>query len=240
MSADEVLFVLGGSSGIGLAVARLAIAEGFDVRVTASTEVSAERARTALGVRAAVHVVDLRTGDDHTIRDLTGEADVLVLSSGLEYVGPIEYEPSASLRDMIAVNVTGPALALVGCLPSMVARGRGLVVGIGSVVARDARPFLAGYGATKAALDAYLRSLREEVGPLGVDVEVLSLGPVATDLGTKDPPNWVPDETSPYLTGFEAARQRAHAERAGSERSPDDVARDVMRLVHGHKENRRG
>jgi len=239
MNADGVLFVLGGSSGIGLEVARLAIARGLDVRLTASNEVSAERASVALSGRAAVHVLDLRTGDEQSIRDLTREADFLVLSSGVEYVGPAEHEPPASLRDTIAVNVTGPLLAVAGCLPSMVARGRGLVIGIGSVVAPEARPFLASYGATKTALDAYLRSVREEVEPLGVDVEILSLGPIATNLGTKGPQNWIPDKTSPYIAAFEAARLRAHAERTCRERLPYDVAHEVMRIVDRHKEKRR-
>ncbi|QXC60507.1 SDR family NAD(P)-dependent oxidoreductase [Aquihabitans sp. G128] len=236
MSGSKILFVLGGSSGIGLAIAALAIADGYHVHLTASTEDSAVRARQALGDQAAVHVVDLRTCDEHVVRGLTRNADILVLSSGIEYVGPVEHEPPGSLSDMIAVNVTGPAHAIAGCLPSMVARQRGLVVGLGSVAARDARPFLASYSATKAALDTFLCSLREEVGPFGVAIEILRPGPVATELGTKGPTNWVPEGDSPYITGFLSARERADAERASSVRSADDVARNVMHLIYEHEE----
>jgi len=239
VSGPRRLFVLGGSSGIGLAVARVAVDDPeLEVHVTASSTDSAARADATLQGMATVHVVDLRTIADDALRGLTVGTDVLVLCAAVEYVGPAALEPPGALQEMLAVNVRGPAVAIAGCVPTMVQRGEGLIVGLGSIVSRDPRPFLAGYSASKAAFETYLHSLQGEVASLGVDVQVVVLGPVETDLGSKGPKNWDPAPASPYSAGFALARNSAIEERALLVRTPADAAEEVLRLVWRARDKR--
>lgn len=232
---DCRVLVLGGSSGIGLAFARLAAREdGIDVEVTAPSPETAADARIALDGKVGVHVIDLLDDVAETSRALTvlvESTDVLVLSAGLEYVGPVEHEAAGDFERMLAVNASGPALAARACLPAMIGRGSGLIVGLGSIVTAGPRPFLAAYVASKAAFELYLRSLAGEVQDTGVRVEILRLGPVATELGSNGPANWIPDPTSPYHAPFLAAREDSESERTELIRTPTDVAEEILGLV---------
>lgn len=230
--ADCRVLVLGGSSGIGLAFAELAVREpSFDVEVTAPNPETAAVAKAVLGQQVAVHVVDLLDVDRQTLLDLTAETDVLVLSAGLEYVGPIEFEPPGALEQMVSVNTVGPARVASSCVPGMIERGSGLIVGLGSVVTAGPRPFLAAYTASKAAFESYLGALAGEVRGLGVEVKLLRLGPVSTGLGSNGPANWVPDPASPYHDAYLLARADSERERTELMRSPSDVAEEILGLV---------
>lgn len=233
------VLVLGGSSGIGLAFATLIADEpGVEVRVTAPTADTRARAVTLLDSSVDVHVVNLLDDVEQSLRDLTVRTDVLVLCAGLEYVGPAQLEPSGAFAQMLTVNAAGPALAAKSCLPGMIERGTGLVIGLGSIVTSGPRPFLAGYTASKAALESYLASLAIEVQGTGVQIETLRLGPVATELGSNGPSNWLPDPASSYHSGFVAARAASESERAELMRTPADVAEELLGLVRRFRAER--
>lgn len=226
------VFVLGGSSGIGLEFAKLAAGEpGLDIQVTAPTVEAATLVGETLGPATGVHVVDLLSDSDEKLMNLTAATDVLVLSAGLEYVGPAQFEPSGAFAEMLTVNVAGPAVAVRGCLPQMIERGSGLIVGLGSIVTSEPRPFLAAYAASKAALESYLASLAGEIRGTGVAIEYLALGPVATGLGSNGPPNWEPDPTSHYSDGFGRARAASEREQDDLMRTPTNVAKEILDLV---------
>lgn len=230
--AQSRVLVLGGSSGIGLAFAGLVAGEpGCDVEVTAPSADAAAKAQAALGRHVPVHVLDLLDVERQALIDLTAETDVLVLSAGLEYVGPVELEPPGALEQMVSVNALGPMRVASSCVPHMIERGSGLIVGLGSIVTAAPRPFLAGYTASKAAFESYLGALAGEVQGMGVEVKLLRLGPVSTELGSNGPTNWTPDPTSPYHGAFTKARADSERERTELMRSPSDVAEEILGLV---------
>ncbi len=230
--SDLRVFVVGGSSGIGLAFAELVADEpGIEVQATAPSLEMAARAQEVLESSVEVHVVNLLDDVGQVLRQLTERTDVLVLSAGLEYVGPAQFESTEAFAQMLTVNAAGPALAAKSCLPGMIARGSGLIVGLGSIVTSGPRPFLAGYTASKAALELYLGSLAGEVRGTGVRVETLRLGPVATELGSNGPPNWEPDPASRYHDAFQNARAESETERTELMRTPTDVAQELLGMV---------
>lgn len=229
---DCRILVLGGSSGIGLAIAeRLAAEPAVALSVTVPSADAVTDVEQLLGRCPEVHVVDLLDVATSTIDTLTSAPDVLILCAGIEYVGPVEHEPPGTWDRTLAINTTGPLRFARSAIPGMIERGRGFVVALGSVVSADPRPFLAAYSASKVALESYLISLSGELNATGVDVRVLRLGPVATELGSHGPPNWMPETTSPYRDAYLTARAAAERERSAEERQPEDVAGEVVEMV---------
>ena len=229
---DVRVLIVGGSSGIGLALATLVAEESdFALQVTAPSTDTAARTQDLLGPSVRVHVLDFLDVDEPMEEGLVSEIDAVVLCAGIEYVGPVQHEPPDAFEQVLKVNVAGPAAVARGCLPGMIERRSGLIIGLGSIVARDPRPFLAAYSASKAAFEGYLAALTDELEGTGVEVEVLSLGPVSTALGSHGPANWMPGATSPYRAAYLEARSHAQRERAELVRTPADVANEVLELL---------
>jgi 3-oxoacyl-[acyl-carrier protein] reductase len=172
--------VTGSSSGIGLAIARALVQDGWQVT-------GIDRAPSSLqgpGFRAIT--VDLcGPGAPEQAADAAGPADALVHAAGLLRVGRLGDLDAAAGALMWQLHVD-TAARLANCLvPRMVAQRRGRVVLIGSRVARG----VAGrsqYAATKAAMLAMARSWAAEVAPSGVTVNVVS--PAATQTAMSNDP----------------------------------------------------
>lgn len=86
-------------------------------------------------------------------------------------------------RDMFELNTMSAIALTKAVLPSMLARGKGTIVAVGSMAVKCPAPGQATYAATKAALSAFCHSLRGEVADRGVSVTVAHPGPIATGLG---------------------------------------------------------
>lgn len=182
--------VTGASSGIGRALAVALATRG--VFVVCAARRAEELARvvdeiTEVGGRARALVVDV--GDtDHAvaaIRELDagiGGLDLVVANAG---VGPALDAPPHSWEAIAGpchVNFCGAAATLTAVLPRMVERGRGHLVGIGSLSSFGALPGSAAYCSPKAGLAMLLECLRLDVAHAGVFVTSVHLGFVATPM----------------------------------------------------------
>lgn len=101
--------------------------------------------------------------------------DVLVNNAGTGYYGPVEEESKDDIRNLVAVNLRAP-IALTYALMPHLRRADGQVVFISSVVTAMPTPDNAVYGASKAALDGFARSLRIELEDSHVTVQVIHTG----------------------------------------------------------------
>ncbi len=195
MSAP-VLLVTGGSRGIGAATAKLAARKGYDVALSyvrdqqGAEKVAAEIRST--GRRAAAIQADV--GIEADITRLFAEADaqlgtldVLVVNSGVNGKPyRLADAPSAQIREVIDVNVTGAMLCAREGVRRMSTRlgGKG-----GSIVLLSSRATEYGspgefvwYAASKAAINAFCVGLSREVGREGIRVNAVSPGPIDTDM----------------------------------------------------------
>ncbi|MCU0492801.1 MAG: SDR family NAD(P)-dependent oxidoreductase [Chloroflexaceae bacterium] len=165
MNAPTIL-ISGASDGIGLALARHYAATGARLLLLG------RRPASGLGesffTATSYCRVDLAQPYAHAIvkRFLLHQGierlDLLIHNAGLGYYGPLEQQPAATINDMLAVNVHAP-IALTHALLPLVERTHGSVVFISSIAANLPVPQYAVYGASKAALDGFARSLRVEL-----------------------------------------------------------------------------
>lgn len=190
--ARPAALVLGGSGGIGLAIAAMLAEEGYDLTLQGRRpeRVQAARARFegAEGVAADLgeEAEIARAVAAHGER--WGRMDVLVNSAGLGIGQPLGEITARHLDLQVAINFRAAVLALRESLPLLEAagaeHGRALVALVSSWAGAHPPPWLSIYGATKAALNAFARSAQAELADRGVQVTALSPATVETELTT--------------------------------------------------------
>ncbi|HEU5215319.1 MAG TPA: SDR family oxidoreductase [Gaiellaceae bacterium] len=176
--------VTGGSSGIGLAIARMLREEGFDLTLVSRRPERVEAAAAELGAAAvAANVAEeedcARLVAEH--RERCGGLDVLVNSAGVGIGGRVEELPAKHLDLQLDVNLRGLFLVTQAAIP-LLRESRGWIVNLSSISATLPTPWLATYGATKAAVVALTRSLNEELDGDGVRAIALCPGFVDTPM----------------------------------------------------------
>ncbi len=176
--------VTGGSSGIGFAIARMLRDEGFEVTVASRTADKLERAAQELGAHAVVTDV---SDEDECIRLVTehkerfGKIDVLVNCAGVGIGGNVESMPTKHWDLQFDVNIRGAFVITRESIP-MLKEAKGLIVNIASIAGTGAARGLAAYGAAKAALIAFTRSLNAELTNDGVRATAICPGFVDTPM----------------------------------------------------------
>jgi uncharacterized protein len=189
-SPTSTALVTGASSGIGADLARELARRGHGVTLLARREERLTELATELhdahGARTEVVALDLtdaaargRLPDILLERGLTVE--VLVNNAGFSTTGPV-YR-SDRQREMAMIRTDVEAVVDLCCIfvPGMVERGRGAVLNVASTAAFQPLPGQAGYGASKAFVLSYTRSLRAELRDKRVSVTALCPGPVKTE-----------------------------------------------------------
>jgi 3-oxoacyl-[acyl-carrier protein] reductase len=185
----KVAVVTGASKGIGAEIARHLAAEGAAVVVNyASSKAGADKVVaeiTARGGRAVALQADVSRRED--IRRLFAETerafgrlDVLVNNAGVYEFAPLEEITPEHFHKLFDLNVLGLLLASQEAVRHFGAAG-GSIINISSVVATSAPPTTSVYSATKAAVDAVIRSLAKELAPRKIRVNSINPGMVETE-----------------------------------------------------------
>jgi len=178
--------VTGGSSGIGLAIARMLHDEGHALTLVART---AERLTAAAAPLEALAVTaDVRHEDDceravaaHVERH--GGLDVLVNSAGIGFAGELDRLEVKRIDLQLDVNLRGPILITRAALPHL-RTARGLIVNVASIAGTAPVPLLPVYAATKAALISLTHSLNAALETDGVRAHALCPGFVDTPMAS--------------------------------------------------------
>jgi NAD(P)-dependent dehydrogenase (short-subunit alcohol dehydrogenase family) len=188
--ADQVAVVTGAGRGIGRAVATTLARAGAAVALAARSAGELEsvaREVRAAGGRALVVVTDVR--QEAAVEALArqtlaewGRVDVLVNAAGLATFAPVTDSKLDDWDQILAVNLRGAVLCCRAVLPAMIARRRGTIINVGSVVTSRTLTGSAAYTASKYGLLGFSRVLAEEMRAHGVRVGVLSAGATDTPL----------------------------------------------------------
>jgi NAD(P)-dependent dehydrogenase (short-subunit alcohol dehydrogenase family) len=178
--------VTGGSSGIGLAIARLLRDDGYDLTLASRTREKVEGVAAELGALA----VEANVVRDEDCERLVGEhvdrfgrLDVLVNSAGVGVAGNVEQLTAKQWDLQLNVNLRGAFLVTRAAIPEL-RSSRGLVVNLASIAGTVPVPGLAAYGAAKAALISLTHSLNRELEDDGVRVCAICPGFVDTPMAS--------------------------------------------------------
>ena len=200
--------VVGASSGIGEALARALAADGSRVALVARREDKLralaqtlnEKAGEGLALTYAHDVTNAQAVPAlfQTITQDLGGLDLIVYAAGImPRVGHEEYDTVAD-AETIAANFTGAVAWLNEAAPRFAKAGTGTIVGISSVAGDRGRRGNPVYGATKAAFNTYLESLRNRIEYKGAFVVTVKPGPVDTPMtrGLKMPGMISPEQAA--------------------------------------------
>jgi short-subunit dehydrogenase len=191
---DRVVILTGATAGIGLATAYELARAGCKL-VLAARSVEALQSLAAelrdAGNPAIAVPTDLsETGQATTLARRTIEAfgrlDVVINNAGIGLRDRVENLDMTEARRVIEVNYLGPAALIQAAIPYLRANPEGgLIINVSSIVGRRAVPGIAGYCASKAALESMAESLRLELKPDNVRVSTIYPGVTATNFNAR-------------------------------------------------------
>lgn len=175
--------ITGGTSGIGLATARMLVDRGARVLVTGRTPSSLQSARATLGPGAVVVDIDAVSGIDTLVDRVTSEfggVDLLVLNAGGTDAATVVDTDEAMYNRLFELNTKAPFFTMQKFLPLLAA---GSAVVLTTSVSNTKGIATTGvYSATKAALRSMTRTFARELLDRGVRVNAVSPGPIDTGI----------------------------------------------------------
>jgi NAD(P)-dependent dehydrogenase (short-subunit alcohol dehydrogenase family) len=175
--------VTGGSSGIGLGIARRFAAEGARVVITGRNQATIDGALkeigpNGIGIRGDVSKLDDLTNIYKTVEQQLGKIDTLVVNAGVYVVGPLPVFTEEQFDKVSDINFKGAFFSVQKALS--VLRDGASVILISSTVNQKGVPNHAAYSATKAAVRSLARSFSVELLGRRIRVNTLSPGPIDT------------------------------------------------------------
>jgi len=188
--ANKVVVVTGGSMGIGEAIAKIFVDNGAYCVILSRDAARAEAARTRIGNsdRTLALACDVRNREEiDRVISLTRHhfhrIDVWVNNAGHGLSDEVATMDMPSFRGMFETNFFGTIEAMQAVLPTMREQGSGTVINVSSVAGHLPVPHMAGYSATKFAMNAMGKAARVELVGTGVNVLTVCPGYVKTNFG---------------------------------------------------------
>ena len=225
MSEPRVVVVTGGSRGLGAGIVQSYLDSGDIVATCARTstpEVQAWESDPATADRFLFHPADLSKVADveafvKAVIARFDHVDVLVNNAGVARDGVLPLFSDDDIDTVVDLNLKGTIYVTRLVSRRMLARGRGSIVNISSIVGRSGYRGLAVYSATKAALDGFTRAMARELGSRGITVNGVAPGYLRTEMS--------------HGLDEEQLQQIVRRTPAGRLGEPDDVARAVQFLT---------
>ncbi|CAI2421597.1 Fatty acyl-CoA reductase [Serratia entomophila] len=186
MASAKTILVTGVSSGFGRALAREALAAGYQVIGTVRNS-EARQAFEALDAQLAfarlLDVTDVERIDEAVgeIESTVGPIDVLVNNAGYGHEGILEESSLAEMRRQFEVNVFGAVAMIKAVLPGMRQRRRGHIINITSMGSFITMPGISYYCGSKFALEGISETLSKELAPFNIHVTAVAPGSFRTD-----------------------------------------------------------
>jgi NAD(P)-dependent dehydrogenase (short-subunit alcohol dehydrogenase family) len=182
---DKKVVIIGGTSGMGLATAKMLMDEGARVLVTGRSQAGLESAEKELGKDALVVSSDARSLTEidalaSRVKSEFDTFDLLFVNAGFSIPTPLDNVTEAIYDEMFNLNSKGPFFAVQKLAPS-INRG-GAVVLTTSVANVKGLPGQSTYGAAKAALRSLARTLATELVPREIRVNAVTPGPIDTPI----------------------------------------------------------
>jgi len=221
--------ITGGNSGIGLATARLFVAEGAQVAITGRDPKTLDEAVAELGSSARGYRADVSVADDRKrlFADLArdfGKLDIVFANAGISGRTPTGSTDEAIFENVIGTNLNAAFLTVNSAVPLL--NENGSIIFNGSVHNYLGQAGLAAYAATKGGVVSMARSIAADLAPRNIRVNVVAPGATKTPIWNRGP--------SASLSESESAKQaKAMSSRIplGRWGEPEDLAKAVLFLA---------
>lgn len=192
-SANQVIWIIGASSGIGEALARHYSASGAKLILSARSRDKLYSVKsTCKGNPMNTHILplnlenmeDLSQHAQEALR-IFGRIDMLIHSAGVTQRALALDTDITVAQKIMNINYWGPVVLAQAVLPTMIKQGSGHLVVISSLMGKIGTRFRSSYAASKHALHGYFESLRSEIYDDNIDISMVCPGFVNTSLGEK-------------------------------------------------------
>ena len=183
---NAVALVTGGSSGIGLGIAKSLIGSGAKVAITGRDKSKLDQAAQALGAHPIRADVSKEADVQRTMREVLekfGDLDILINNAGLGSFKKLVDFDLASFERTLATNVTGAMLMAREAAKHFISRNRGNIVNIGSTASHRGAPNGTAYYASKFALRGMTECWRQELRKNNIRVFLVNPSEVITSFG---------------------------------------------------------
>jgi NAD(P)-dependent dehydrogenase (short-subunit alcohol dehydrogenase family) len=204
MNSKKVWFVTGAGRGMGVDIAKVALAAGHAVVATGRNP---ELVASSLGSQADLLIVKLDVTSSEDARraaqaalDRFGRIDVLVNNAANFYAGFFEEITPKDFRAQVETTMFGPINVTRAVLPTMRTQRSGLIVTISSTAGIRGRDFCTAYAASKFGVEGWLESLTPEVAPFGIQTMLIEPGFFRTELLTPESTKFAKSSVADYLT----------------------------------------
>jgi NAD(P)-dependent dehydrogenase (short-subunit alcohol dehydrogenase family) len=184
--SGKVAVITGGNSGIGYAAAKELKEKGADVVITGRRKEAVEKAASRLNVLGLVADQSNITHTNELVANISkrfGKIDILLINAGITQFAPIELMTENMFDDVMNLNLRGAYFTLSKFIPILNANAS--VILLSSTSASVFAPYASVYSASKAALNAVMKSAALELASRKIRVNAVSPGPVATEIMDK-------------------------------------------------------
>ncbi|HEY4149475.1 MAG TPA: glucose 1-dehydrogenase [Chitinophagaceae bacterium] len=180
---DKVAVITGGSSGIGLGIAKRFAEEGAKVAITGRNQATIDQALkeigpNGLGIQGDVSKLDDLSRVYQVVEKKFGKIDTLIVNAGVYIIGPLSGFTEEQFDKVSDINFKGAFFSVQKALP--VLKDGASVILVSSTVNGKGIPNHAAYSATKAAVRSLARSFSAELLDRKIRVNALSPGPIDT------------------------------------------------------------
>ena len=236
--SERNAWITGASTGIGNALAKRMAKDGWQVAASARSANKLDELSQISNGSITAHPLDVTDEADAArvagiVWDKGGPIDCVVLAAGLHIPVDATKLTTAPFRTLVEINLMGVVHCLVGIVPRMVERGEGQIAIVSSIAGYRGLPTASAYGATKAALINMTESLKFDLEPKGIKVQIVCPGFVRTPLTDQNP------FPMPFLMEPEDAADRFYRGLMGNDfevnfpRSFTTIMKQVRKLPHG-------
>jgi len=198
----SVWFITGAGRGLGLDIAKAALAAGHKVVATGR---NTEKVARAVGKAENLLIVklDVTSAADaeaaaHATLDRFGRIDVLVNNAASFFAGYFEELSAEQMQLQLSTSLVGPMNVTRAFLPAMRKQRSGRVISISSTAGLMGFEFCTAYSASKFGLDGWMEALQTEVVPFGIETMIVNPGFFRTELLTEESTNYAAPSFKDY------------------------------------------
>ena len=235
MTEKKVWLVTGASRGMGVDIAKAALAAGHAVVATGRNP---EKVSAAVGAHDDLLVVALDVTDSASARaavdaavDRFGRIDVLINNAGNFYAGFFEEIRPEDFRAQIETNLFGPVTVTRAVLPVLRAQRSGLIVTVSSTAGIVGGEFVSAYAASKFGVEGWIESLTPEIAPFGIRTMLVEPGFFRTDLLTPESTSYAESSWDDYAERTKQTVENWNSMNGRQGGDPAKLATALVRLA---------